>query len=167
MPQEPGALTGLVDIETPVAPTLATGDAVLAAIVALLLLAAIGYIAWRRFSTPRARARRRLRALLRNYGQQQLDDRRAAFELAAILREAFGVTHLAAASCIPSFRLMPESSLLKPLDSGIRRNDESVELRWSEFLERLSTARYAADDIDPAQLDELFRGARKWLRRAP
>jgi hypothetical protein len=166
MQQEPGALSGILDIEAPVAP-LATGELWLAVAAALVLLAGIVYLAWRRHTSPRARARRRLAALQRSYDQRQVDGRHAAFELAAILREAYGVSHLSAAHFIPSFRRMPESSLLKPLDSGIRRNDESVELRWHEFIDGLSTTRYAAHDIDPAQLDALFRNAREWLRHAP
>jgi len=155
MPQEPGALTGILDIEIPVAP-LATGELWLAAIAALLLLIGILYFAWRRSSSPRALARRRLTALQRRYRQQRIDGRRAASELAAILRDAFGVPYLSATAGFPSFRRMPVS-----------RGHEFSETRWREFLTRLSTARYAAQDIDPAQLDDLIKSAREWLRRRP
>jgi hypothetical protein len=164
MATEPGALTGILDIETPIAP-LATGELWLAAIAALIVLAIVLYFAWRRSSSPRARARRRLTALQRRYRQQQIDGRRAAFELAAILRETLGVPHLSLTT--PSFRRMPESSGFKKMDTGIRRCDETLELRWKEFLQQLSTARYAPQDIDPAQLDDLIQSAREWLRRRP
>lgn len=187
MPQEPGALTGILAIEPPMAPPDA-GDMWLTVTVTLVLLAGIAYMVRRWHSSPRTRARRRLAALQRVLDQRQIDSRRAVFELAAILRDAFGVHHLS--THVPSLRRMPTpppplkkgkrgglKSPLPPLFQGgvksefrLRRMPESrgvIETQWRAFVEQLTIARYAAHDADPAQLDGLLRDARQWLRRGP
>lgn len=184
MQQEPGALgnalSNIMGIEPPPAPP-ATGEAWLIGVVVLAVLTLVAYLAWRRYSSPRARARRNLKDLQRRFQQQEIDGRRATFELAAIVRDTFGVSHLS--NHFPSLRRTPtgmwaverrrkpkprpQSSEHKEMDSDIRPRDEHIETRWRDFMQQLATARYAAPELSPGQVGELFNAARQWLRRRP
>jgi hypothetical protein len=149
---EPDTLTGIFDIEAPAAP-LATGEVWLEVTAAVLALAVIAYLVRRWYTSRRARTHRRLAALQRHVAQRQIDSREAAFELATIVRDALGVHRL--------------SGEFKGVDSGIPSRDESLQMRWRDFVAQLTIARYAAPQTSLAQLGELISTARECLRHRP
>ncbi len=136
---------GLVDIEfSP--PDPATPTAAAPCVVGLLLLAGL-LLTWRSVN-PRARASRRLARLRKRLRAGRLEPRRAAFQLAAVLRRSFGVSALSGNTPLPP-RLEADAA------------------RWRRFNQRLADARYATPEPGRSELEWLCAEARHWLRHWP
>lgn len=142
MPESHSPLAGIIDIEPPPAPPAGGGDELLLAGVALLLIIAAGYLLWRRHAGKRGQSRRRLARLRRRYLAGQIDSRKAAFELATILRQRLAASHLT--PTLPAHL-------------------QSQQPRWQTFLDGLSSARYAPATANHETMLMLFEDAHYWV----
>jgi len=143
MQPDAGKLAGIVDIEF--GPPAAVNLLWLPAPVMLLGLLLVSVLLFWWWRSERARGLRRLMQLQRRWHVQGLDARRVAFELAAVLQRALGLSSLSARTPLPA-RLQPRLA------------------RWQRFNHDLAAARYAPPGPSPADIDRLLREARYWLR---
>ena len=138
-----GSPQGLVDIEF--APLELVASAwTTPLLVGLLLLGGALLARW--LGSPRARASRALARLRRRLRAEAIDERRAAFELAVVLRRAFAVSAIREDTPLPP-RLKAETA------------------RWRRFNQRLADARYATPRPTRAEMEWLCTEAHHWLRR--
>ncbi len=176
------SLAGIVDIEPPLAPQPAGGNEWLPAGILLLAVMAC-YLLWRRHTGIAAQSRRHLSRLQRRYLAGQIGGRKAAFALAAILRQQLGVTHLTptprsphkpplgtdpwAAMVFSRPLLRPTGPLLSPHDTqpACRAEVESQLPCWQTFLDALSAARYAPTPPSRDTLLALFTDAELYCKK--
>ena len=152
MSDKNNTLQGILDIAPPAAPWQHTwetnaADIVTTSLILLSLLTLIGFIVWRQHFSYKAQARRRIYNLAKQVKAKHISDKYAAFQLADILRESFGLTQLSPCSELPA-----------PL--------KAHQLRWQAFNESLAISRYA-NQSDTQPIQELIDDAHCWLRQWP
>jgi hypothetical protein len=161
MKQNPNALQGIFDIESPEAPLLyvlehhALGIIFITLLLISLSLAAAFFI-WRRYFSARGRARRRLAALHAHFNQQLKaplqnqppDNHHTAFQISSVLCDGLNLRQLSQRIAFPD-RLNPHRD------------------QWEKFIAQLSAARYSPAGNNPEQLSRLFEDAGFWLRCWP
>jgi hypothetical protein len=108
----------------------------------LLLTALIAW--WRQRHSLRARARRRLAGLCAAHAAGRIDNRDAAFQLAAIVRIALRITRIVASDP----------------PAGVTSS------HWASFADALCAARYARRAASDALMQRLLHEAEHWLRRS-
>ena len=148
----------LLDIEPPVVPADSGLTTLLASIALIILLILIAVLVFRHFTSPRSRARRRLRQLQNfvkikhdsndNKDIDAVDIREAAYQLARLLAFGVGINGIT-------------SSTTLPVELKQHQN------RWQRFTGTLSSARYDRQCSHPSSLDELFNDTLFWLKNWP
>jgi hypothetical protein len=130
--------TKWVDIVSPLAPVpTAEPVAMGVAVAALLVVAAIGVLLYRR---PRYRVKRALRRLARRLEDSRLEPRPACFEVRAFLRAGFGRRRL----------------------RSIRWIDAS-DSDWQQYLDHLARLCFSAGTPAPAEVNGIIGEAVVWL----
>ena len=142
MPAERGELAGIVDIEFG-PPVVADPPWLMPTVIIIGLLLIIAVLVWW-WRSKRGRGLRRLRR--QQWHRDTLSNRRAAFQLAAVLQSTLGLSALS-----PDTPLPPRLQTQQP--------------RWRDFNRRLANARYVRPEPGNEEVDQLLREARYWLRQ--
>jgi hypothetical protein len=150
MQSQPTALEGIHDIELPLPPKQDYIDLTSIGLIILLSLLALSlaYVFFRWYFSPRAKAKRQLKEMMRELKQHRVNSHQVGFNLSAILCRSLGLAGITQRSPLPD-------SLALYYD------------RWESFIRRLSTARFSAREMDSAELTSLLEDADFWLRRWP
>jgi hypothetical protein len=150
MKSQPTTLNGILDIEPPLAPGQDYMDLTSITFTLLLffLLLSLAYGIFRWYFSPRAKAKRQLKVMLRDIKQQRLNSHQVGFNLATILCHSLGLAGITQRSLLPD-SLAPHRE------------------RWESFIHRLSATRFSAMEMDNSELASLVEDAGFWLRRWP
>ena len=127
------------DILAPALPAAGVDPTLVLLPTLLAVLLLLAFLVYRR--RPRPRARRELRRLARALHRERLDPRAAGLGIRRCLRQGLGLARL------QDLRL-----------------EAAAQREWQDYRERLTRCCFAAQRPASAELDDLLRQARRWLR---